>query len=278
MQLEKYEGLGNDFLVLVDPGRTSRFDAALAVALCDRHRGLGADGLLRISLGSDGADLFMELRNADGSVAETSGNGMRCAVLAGCDAGLLVADELVVGTIAGRSKATILAEVGRDGRAIQVEMGVATIGRRPEFDHGARRAFAVNIGNPHLVLVGEVDDLSIEEIGPELEVAVVGGQNVELATKGPDESHITVDTWERGAGYTMACGSGSCASVAAMHLAGLAGAHVIVQNPGGTVTVDLAGPSTQPFVTLTGGARRVGSMRIEQEDLASLLDITGLRE
>src|SRR5665213_241600 len=82
LTLLKYEGLGNDFLVLVDREREVQYDAQLARVLCDRHHGIGADGLLRISNPRHGGDLFMELRNGDGSVAETSGNGMRCAVLA----------------------------------------------------------------------------------------------------------------------------------------------------------------------------------------------------
>src|SRR6186997_2153257 len=101
MRLTKHHGLGNDFLVLLDLTGTQPISAELAVALCDRRTGVGADGLLRVSAGTDGADVTMELRNADGSRAEMSGNGIRCLAQAVFQAGLVAPPVLRVATDAG---------------------------------------------------------------------------------------------------------------------------------------------------------------------------------
>ncbi len=274
LTLDKYEGLGNDFLVLIDPTRELRFDAEIARALCDRHLGIGADGLLRLSRPRGNGDLLMELRNADGSIAETSGNGMRCAVLAAMDHGLVDRDEMTIETIVGESSARLLAKGSTGSANIEVGMGTATITRRAEFDRETRKAYGVSIGNPHLVLIGEQpDDLVVTEIGPDLETAVVGGQNVELVEVPSSRDELSIDTWERGSGFTLACGSGSAAAAAAVRLAGLVDDVVQVHNPGGSVTVELAGPASSPEVKLTGDARRIATITIEQIDLESLLHV-----
>ena len=141
--LAKYHGLGNDFLVLFDAERSLPFTAALAAALCERHRGVGADGLLRISSAHHGAAFAMELRNADGGVAETSGNGLRCAVLAAVDAGLVPAGQVLVETLAGTARATV--GVGVDGAVpaeaeVRVEMGTVRVGDEVASPLQGRRA------------------------------------------------------------------------------------------------------------------------------------------
>ncbi|MDQ6946631.1 MAG: diaminopimelate epimerase, partial [Actinomycetota bacterium] len=121
MRLRKYHGLGNDFLILFDLDGAQPVDAATVAAVCDRHRGVGADGLIRVTagdLGSIGSDVTMELRNADGSRAETSGNGLRCVARAVVDAGLVAGPDLVISTDVGDRRAT----VGGDGY-VSVDMG-----------------------------------------------------------------------------------------------------------------------------------------------------------
>lgn len=276
LTLFKYEGLGNDFLVLIDPERSSDFDAHLARALCDRHLGPGADGLMRLSHSRHEGDFLMELRNADGSIAETSGNGLRCAVLCALHEGMVDRHDVLVETIVGMSRAHVLTEDPPGEAEIRIEMGQATIERLPEYDLATRTAYGVNIGNPHLVLLAEVPDgLSIAAIGPDLELAVAGGQNVELATRGVDRHSIVVDTWERGAGLTLACGSGSSASAAAARLAGLVGDRVEVHNPGGAVVVDLVGPDHSPSVILTGATRKIATITLSSFDIDSLFRATG---
>ena len=271
LKLYKYEGLGNDFLVFFDPSRALTFDEDIARALCDRHLGVGADGLLRISSPSLGGDLFMELRNADGSIAETSGNGLRCAVLAGYHEKIIDTQKVVVETIVGASRAEILSMDEIGGAMIRVAMGQATITRDTAGDLSTRTAYRVNIGNPHLVLLGSADDgLDVREIGRELETSVPGGLNIELVTLTDDRSSINIDTWERGAGYTLACGTGSCASAAAAHLSGSVESTVTVHNPGGDVTVEMSGQRVAPEVILTGAARRVFLVTLGDDELESL--------
>ena len=271
LKLLKYEGLGNDFLVLIDPSRAVDFDANLAKAVCDRHLGVGADGLLRLSLPLHGGDLFMELRNADGSIAETSGNGLRCAVLAGYHEKIIDQLQVDVETTVGTSRVEILAMDRIGGGEIRVEMGQAVITRDETSDTKTRIAYRVDIGNPHLVLLATDDDeMDIRVIGPALESAVPGGQNIELVTLTNDRSLINVDTWERGAGLTLACGTGSCAAAAAAHLSGYVDASVKVHNPGGDVTIELSGAPTAPELILTGAARRIFSIALETDDLDSM--------
>lgn len=268
LTLEKYEGLGNDFLVLVDPPRRARYDAAFVRAICDRHRGIGADGVIRLSSPKAGGHVAMDLRNADGSIAETSGNGLRCAAIA-AHAARVAPSEMTIETIVGTSRAAILDDGSATGTAtVRVAMGRATVERRPEFDSDGRRAFGVEIGNPHLVLIGGAD-LDVRRVGPPLEVAVAGGQNVELVQV-VGEDALAIATWERGAGATLACGSGSCAAAAAARSVGAVGDEVRVDNPGGAVVVALHGAPRSPDAELTGAARRVGTVVLDEHDLRSL--------
>ena len=265
LSLMKYEALGNDFLILVDRAGDAAFTPTAAVALCDRHRGIGADGLIRLSESETGEMFCFELLNADGSVAETSGNGLRCAALAAVDAGLTVTGEFPLETIAG----VAIARVGeRRGPEVDVRvtMGHATVAEIPT-PLGERRAFHVNTGNPHLVLIGEhVDDVDMSTVGPSFEHAVEGGQNVELATV-TDRGRMAIVVWERGAGLTEACGSGSAAAAAAAWSIGLVDGSVVVENPGGALTVELDGDDPEdPAVTLTGSARRVCAITVDLAD------------
>lgn len=221
MRLRKYHGLGNDFLILVDPDGKQPVDGELARAVCNRHRGVGADGLIRVT-----ADpLTMELFNADGSGAETSGNGLRCVALAVVDAGLEPGPEFTVVTDAGPRLLTVYA----DG-TVSADMGAATIDGRH-----------VDLGNPHEVVF--VEQLTVVS-GPR------DGVNVEYVQVGPDADELTLRVFERGVGETEACGSGACAAAAVAFAEGRVGPQVIVKQPGGAVTVDLSGPT----IVLTGPA------------------------
>jgi diaminopimelate epimerase len=256
MRLTKYHGLGNDFLVASwsdNPGLTP--DPAVARAVCDRHLGVGADGLIyALAPGGDEADVHMVLLNADGSEAEISGNGIRCLAQselrrAGRDEG-----DVLVETVGGvRRVRTVRGSV--DGELwTQVDMG--EVGPGPELSPAAaafpaRRRDTVDVGNPHLVL--EVDDPSAVELtmhGPVLERSFPAGINVHVVAA-PDDHRLELRVWERGAGITQACGSGAVAAAAAARGWGLVGDHVEVQMPGGAAAVDLVdghalltGPST----------------------------------
>ncbi len=266
ISLAKHHGLGNDFLILLDLDQTTPISADWARALCDRHRGIGADGLIRVTPGSDGARLTFELRNADGSRAEMSGNGMRCLAQAALDAGLVdSAVPFVVATAAGPRTVTIR-PLGGPARAwASVEMGRAVIdgggdGERCNVGHGQLR---VNLGNPHLVVLGpDPAGVAVAELGPALEAGVAGGQNVEFVTLGPGPDEITMRVWERGVGETQACGTGACAAVAALAHWGRVGSRVTVHQRGGDAEVEVRADGT---VVLSGPAQRVAVCLVEVE-------------
>ena len=223
MHLRKYHGLGNDFLVLVDPDGKQPIDEVMARAVCDRHRGVGADGLIRVT--RTGAPLTMELRNADGSRAETSGNGLRCVALAVIDAGVEPGPDITVTTDAGARQLRV-----HDDGQVSVDMGAAAIEGRH-----------VDLGNPHEVVF--VEQLTVVS-------GARDGVNVEYVAVGPEADELSMRVFERGVGETEACGSGACAAAAVAHAEGRVGAHVKVHQPGGAVTVDLSGPT----IVLTGPA------------------------
>lgn len=238
----KHHGLGNDFLVLLDrDDRHGSDPAGLARAVCDRHRGIGADGLIRVLGGRDGADVTMELHNADGGRAEMSGNGIRCLAQAVVDAGLHGIGDLSVATDAGVRELVVYPEKRRGLIDVMVDMGPAIV------EQADQREARVSTGNPHLVILdqeGALDLLSVGAAHPDLNVELIAVTN----------SEVTMRVHERGAGVTQACGTGSCASAAAAHQWGLVGTHVVVHNPGGDVTVDLKDDT----VLLTGPAEFIG--------------------
>ncbi len=237
--LTKHHGLGNDFLVLLDPkDRHGAVDlAAMARALCDRRTGIGADGLIRLAPG-----LRMHLHNADGSRAEMSGNGIRCLAQAIVQAGLHDGAAMAILTDAGTRTVTAV----DDGR-FTVDMGTAKV-----TDLEERRA-EVDTGNPHLVLLVADPSLEpLEELGaenPDVNVEVI---------RVDDPSTVTMRVHERGAGMTQACGTGSCAIVAATRAWGLTGERVTVRNPGGDLDVELR----DDVAFLTGPATFVARVEV----------------
>jgi diaminopimelate epimerase len=237
LSLTKHHGLGNDFLVILDAEGQLPLTAELARALCDRHTGVGADGIIRATLGPAPADATFELRNADGSPAEMSGNGMRCMAQALTDAGLAPGPSLTVATVTGLRTVTVEPETAPGLRQVRVDMGPAKVEDHPS-------GTVVDMGNPHLVILDQDGACDLEALGTQYP-----DRNVELiAVRNPGEIELRV--WERGVGPTLACGTGSCAAAAAAQQWGLVGPRVTVRNPGGDVVVEsegetmfLAGPT-----------------------------------
>jgi diaminopimelate epimerase len=271
MRLTKHHGLGNDFLVVLDPDASHPLDADLARALCDRHTGIGADGLIRATPAArgDGASTRMELRNADGSRAEMSGNGIRCLVQA-----LLLTEpglgpDVPVATDAGVRTVTVHERVDPVTHILSVAMGVAQLEvEAPEWAGGdVARALIVDMGNPHLVLdlsgarAGSAEDIDLVDVGETVNGKIPGGANVHLLTRGSVPGGIAIRTYERGVGPTLACGTGACASAVAARAWGLAGDHVPVAQPGGTAEVVLgSGPDDE--VVLRGPATYVAEITL----------------
>ena len=255
LHLSKLHATGNDFLVaLALDDEMAEVDAVLAAALCDRHQGVGADGFITVGPGRDGADCSMTLHNADGGIAEMSGNGIRCLAWAAARAGLAGRDRLVVDTGAGRRTVTIDRDPDGDVIAADVDMGPVTFDpaqipvEADPFDmeavvHGVTyRGDAAGMGNPHLVLfVDDPESARVTQHGPRLEhdERFPRRTNVEfVAVRSPEV--LAMRVWERGAGETQSCGTGACAAAAVAHRRGLVGDEVRVDVLGGSLSVSLA--------------------------------------
>ena len=223
----KGHGTGNDFVLLPDPQNQLDLDAVLVRALCDRRTGLGADGVLRIAGLADGPAegpaparprWFMDYRNADGSVAEMCGNGIRVVARYLFDHQLATGPEVAIATRAGTRRVRLEA----DG-LLTVDMGPATIGRASwaVIDGVKKGGLAVNVGNPHLACLVDrpVADFDLRA-APEVDTAVFpAGVNVELIrVTGHREAEMRVH--ERGSGESHSCGTGAVAAAVAAAVAG----------------------------------------------------------
>ncbi|HLG92074.1 MAG TPA: diaminopimelate epimerase, partial [Acidimicrobiales bacterium] len=252
-------GLGNDFLVVVDLEDRHRLDPAAVRALCERHRGVGADGVIRVLAGRDGAVATMELRNSDGGEAEVSGNGLCCMAQALLDAELVDRPAFTIATAAGPRRVKVRPAFGPDAVEVSVGMGAVRVEEGEVAGLPGERACLVDAGNPHVVvLFPEVSSLVVSEVGPQIEMSLGGDINVELVAPGQGEGRLELRTWERGAGETLACGTGSCAAAVAARRWGLVGDKVAVANRGGELLVDTGGPE----VVLTGGSERVARVSV----------------
>lgn len=247
MHFNKMEGLGNDFVVI---------DASVHVTpdlvrnLCDRRRGIGADGVLQVSHGDDG--VRMGYWNADGSEAEMCGNGLRCVARYAFDRGLVDDKEFDVQTPRG----PLRVEASEEPR---VEIGQVVLGDKFVFEGFDFRH--VLVGNPHAVtVVDDVQQAPVREIGALLERSTAGGVNVEFV-RVHNRGRLEMRVWERGVGETLACGSGMVASAAVTRDLGLTGNDVAVVVSGGVGTVDLAGARAW----LIGPARYVFAGEIQSE-------------
>jgi diaminopimelate epimerase len=252
VHLSKLHATGNDFLVWT-PG-DGGISSTEAAKLCDRHRGIGADGLILMFAGTDGADCRMVLFNADGGRAEMSGNGMRCLAWVAVRAGLGDGKQLVVDTDAGRRVVDVECDANGDVVSATVDMGPVTFDPRSipldatsafELEvtyHGVEyQGDAAGMGNPHLVLfVDDPANTRVTTHGPNIECddRFPNRTNVEfVCVSGPDE--LTMRVWERGVGETLSCGTGACAAAAVAHRRGLVGTTVTVKVAGGDLGVEL---------------------------------------
>jgi diaminopimelate epimerase len=253
LRFAKYHGLGNDFVLVEGP----LMSPERARAVCDRHRGIGADGVVTIlPPRTPGAAAGMHIYNPDGSVAEMCGNAIRClarhlAETRGLDG------RIRIDTDAGPKDCTLHRGAGGAVLAVSVEMGPARVEGEQEFRVGAERlrAVRVSMGNPHAVLFDEPSVARARDVGPALERAVPGGVNVGFAR--PAGGAIDLVVWERGAGLTDACGTGACAAtVAAVRRGDVApGVPVEVRLPGGALEITVAPDLAR--VTMRGPAERV---------------------
>jgi diaminopimelate epimerase len=280
----KYHGLGNDFVLLDRRAGGGDIGAAATRALCDRRHGVGADGVL-VLLPSQAADVRLSIHNADGSVPEMCGNGLRCVAKHVLEAAGGRPAALAVETDAGVLTARALWG-GKEVEALEVDMGPARLiaPHLPSFAsatpvvgcpvpgtpfHGT----AVSMGNPHLVLL----DAPLEQArvwGPQLETSrgFPERTNVEFLAQQADGLRVVV--WERGVGFTLACGTGACAALAAATLAGWVAPERYhrVELPGGVLHLRVRGDLSQ--VTLRGPARFVFSAEVPEGIFAAVQEAT----
>lgn len=260
-------GAGNDFVLLPDLDDRFMLTPALVRALCDRHRGIGGDGVIRLGGARDGvtADAFMDYHNADGSLAEMCGNGVRTVAKYLADRGLSRGDhQVAVDTRAGIKQ--VVCQRGDDGlvESCTVDMGTPVPGEvatRLSLPDGSQvTTTTVSMGNPHaVILVDDVSSAEVARIGPLVEhhPAFDQGTNVEFIQV-PDRGTVHGRIWERGVGETLASGTGGSAMAVGAILNGLTDRKVAVHLPGGTLLVDWT-PHTL-FVTGPAVEIAVGSI------------------
>jgi diaminopimelate epimerase len=264
----KGHGTENDFVLLPDLDAALDLTAERVRALCDRQRGIGADGVLRV-LPARAADVdtaaewFMDYRNADGSIAEMCGNGVRVFVRYLVEAGLARPGDFLIGTRSGDRAVTVLAD--DPAGTVTVRMGRAVVTGRSTARLGGRAfpGVVVDVGNPHLACVIDVDVTDLDlTVAPGYDPAVFPqGVNVEFLNE-PAADTLRMRVYERGVGETRSCGTGTIAAVAAaLHLAGRTEGRCTVDIPGGQVVVTV----TDDDSTMTGPAVLVATGELSAE-------------
>ncbi|MHC4982716.1 MAG: diaminopimelate epimerase [Planctomycetota bacterium] len=266
MRFTKMQGLGNDYVYIDASAEQVRDPAALARAVSDRHFGVGSDGLILI-LPDDEADLRMRIFNVDGSEAEMCGNGIRCVAKYAYDYGLSKSNPMRIMTADGLK--TIDLVIGAEGKvsAATVDMGEPILSPAeipvviPNVDkivdlpvRTTKHAFkmtCVSMGNPHAVIyVKDVSAVPLEEVGPEMEKHRLFPQRMNVHfVQVHSPSEVTMRTWERGSGATLACGTGASAVCVAGVLTSRTRRLLLVHLPGGDLDLEWREDSNHVFMT-----------------------------
>lgn len=278
----KSHGLGNDYLVLDQAQLTVPLTPEAVRTICDPHFGIGSDGILLLGPGS-GADFGVRIFNPDGGEAEKSGNGVRILAKFLWDHGYADRPEFSLATLGGRVRVRLHLD-GKRVRTITAEMGRATFASHEIPVAGPRREVVaerlevagesltvtcVSVGNPHCVIFAEtLDEATVRRLGPQIErhERFPSRINVQFArVLGRDRVSILI--WERGAGWTLASGTSSCAVVSACVRNGLTDRTVTVESPGGELTVSVA---AEWGLTLTGPVSEICRGRLSGDLLGGL--------
>jgi diaminopimelate epimerase len=273
MKFHKYQAIGNDYLVI--EGVTEQLTSSLVRRICDRHFGLGSDGILLGAQAPAGRGFDLRIFNPDGSEAEKSGNGIRIFARYLWDSGLVGAEFFSVMTKGG----SVRCQVRDNGKLVFVEMGRASfqsvdipvsgtprevVAEHLDIGDDALQVTGVSVGNPHCVV--HVNDATPElahRLGPLIENHEMfpNRTNVQFVkVLGPQR--IRIEIWERGAGYTLASGSSSCAAAAASVRLGLCNGDIMVDMPGGTLQIGV-GPDFS--LTMLGPTKKVAKGEISNE-------------
>ncbi len=267
----KYHGLGNDF-ILIDNRTTTEplISPDQAIQLCDRHFGIGADGVIFALPGQEGADYTMRIFNNDGSEPEMCGNGIRCLArfIAELE-GITVPHAYQIHTLGGRMVTKLEAEgwvtvdMGEPRLAAEeipttlAAIGQKVIGQTIQVADQSWQVTCVNMGNPHCVtFVADVDNFPLAAIGPQFEQAVAFPQRINTEfVQVVRSDYLKMRVWERGAGITLACGTGACATVVAAVLTGRSDRRATVELPGGQLQIEWSEADNHLY--MTGPAEKV---------------------
>jgi len=277
MEFTKMHGLGNDFIVVYGEQELPDNASELAIQLCDRWFGVGADGLVYI-LPSKNADFRMRIINSDGTEAEQCGNAIRCVSKYVYDNRLIDREQLAIETLgAGVQKVQLMIENGKVEK-VRVDMGEPILNglqiptlidaqqvvEQPIDVQGQRFSFtAVSMGNPHCIIpVADAATFDYSVVGPLLEKHELFPKkiNVEFITV-YNRNHIEMRVWERGVGPTLACGTGACATLVASVLRGAADREATISLQGGDLYIEWN--SSDNHVYMTGSAQEVYRGRFE---------------
>jgi diaminopimelate epimerase len=277
MNFTKMHGLGNDFLIFEDNGADTDWNA-LAQKLCCRRLSVGADGIM-VVLESSSADIRMRIINADGSEAEMCGNGIRCFAKYVYERGIVKKEDMTVETLAGIMKPRLMIKDSKVTH-ISVDMGKPSFERESIPMDGKGSAFDVDIqaagqnvavsalrmGVPHtMVLTEDIDTLDTAALGPAIEKHPIFPKKTNVNfVQVLNRENIRILTWERGAGFTLACGTGSCASVVAMNKKGLIEPKAAVHLAAGRLFIEYLDDGR---VIMTGPAEEVYTATLSKTNL-----------
>lgn len=265
MKFTKMHGLGNDFVVVAEFSSVPEGISLLAQQVCDRHFGIGADGLVLVLPHAGDADFAMRIFNADGTEAEQCGNAVRCVAKYVFDKGLTEKTEVLLETRIGVQKLQLFVEAGQVSQ-VTVDMGEPTLAgtkiptmvdselvvNHPVAVSGGEYPFtAVSMGNPHAVIfVEDLQEIDLHQTGPQIETHPLFPRktNVEFVqVHAPDD--VTMHVWERGCGETLACGSGACAVVVAGVLTGKTARQTTVHLKGGDLHIEWREADNRVYMT-----------------------------
>jgi diaminopimelate epimerase len=258
-RFHKMHGLGNDFVVFDAREEPLAMDAARARTLADRRTGIGCDQLILIEPSSS-ADVKMRIFNADGGEVEACGNASRCvALLTGC-ASIETAGGILAGSASGDGATLDMGEprFGWDEIPLAYAMDTAAM---PVGWEELENPFAVRVGNPHVIFfVEDCDAVDLARLGPVIENDPLFPDRINVNVASIEGDAIKLRVWERGAGLTLACGTGACATAVAAISRGLASSPVEVRLPGGALSIQWS-PGTA--IRMTGPAAHVFTGEIE---------------
>lgn len=278
MRMEKYHGLGNDYLVFDSSKNKETMNSGMAMKLCDRHFGFGADGILEggcvTESGTKGTGFRLRIYNPDGSEAEKSGNGVRIFARYLKDAEYVNGNEVAILTKGGTVKVKYLDDMGDNMEVLMgrlsfasrdvgvIGIGDTVIDKTVTFGKEDMRCTCVSVGNPHcVILLDEVSKERVCRIARHTEYAKCfqNGVNTQIV-KILDRNNIQIEIFERGAGYTLSSGTGGCAAAGAMYRIGLVDSDVNVHMPGGILRIHI---TKDLDVYMTGTVEKIGSVFVD---------------